>query len=248
MKCIILCAGYDNNLSSNSTDDIPSGLLELSNEKVLLDSTLEQLSNLSELDKIYIVTNDKYYISFMNWYKKTIFEKDIVIVNDNTFSKEAKLGAIGDIKFVINSENIDDDILVLLGDALFDFDINEFINYYRTYQVPIVAGLESNNIDPAKYGVIKCTASDDIKLMQEKPTKVFGNIISLGLYLFPKEILREFDNYLSAGNKATSPGYFIEYLYKNTQIKVCKIHGSYIAIKDINSLCKAKETYAKRSL
>lgn len=246
MKCIILCAGYDNTFSSNSTD-IPSGLLELSKDKVLLDSTLGQLSNISELDKIYIVTNDKYYISFMNWYKKTIFDKDIVIVNDNTFSKEAKLGAIGDIKFAINSENIDDDILVLLGDALFDFDINEFINYYKSYQVPIVAGLESSNIEPSKYGVIKCTSNDDIELMQEKPTKVFGNIISLGLYLFPKEVLREFDNYLCAGNKATSPGYFIEYLYKNIQVKVYKIHGSYIAIKDINSLCKAKELYSERS-
>ena len=72
--------------------------------------------------------------------------------------------------------------------------------------------------------------------MQEKPLEPKGNIVSLAAYIYPKNILRTIDDYLSEGNKTTYPGYFIEYLYKLMNVSVYLIDGNYYDVKNQESI------------
>ena len=63
MKCIILAAGYATRLYP-LTKDKPKPLLEVAG-KPILQHILEKVEQVSAVDKIYIVTNDKFYNVFM---------------------------------------------------------------------------------------------------------------------------------------------------------------------------------------
>lgn len=236
MKCILLCAGYsmDENLKLKET---ASSLIEI-HGKPLLNYTIENLENIEEIDEIFVITNGIYYSKFLEWQKKYSFTKKIKVINDNTTSSEAKLGAIGDIRYTINFENIDEDIMVLAGDIYFDFSMKHFVKFYHEKNTSVIAGIPSlNQDDLSKYGVIE----EDNGLvigMEEKSSNPKGNIISLAAYIYPREILRDFEYYLSEGNKTTYPGYFVEYLYNIKPVYVYEIVGHYYDVKSLQSIEK----------
>ena len=51
--------------------------------------------------------------------------------DDGTTSNDDRLGAIGDMQFVIERAGIDDDLLVIAGDNLFDFSLAELRAFWR---------------------------------------------------------------------------------------------------------------------
>lgn len=240
MKCILLCAGYsmDENLKLKET----ASSLTIINGKPLVNYTIEQLEKISDINEIFIVTNGVYYSKFLNWQNNYNFNKKIKVINDNTHSIDAKLGAIGDMRYVVNCENINEEIIVLAGDVYFDFSLEDFINCYKVKNIPLVAGMYSfDNYLLSKSGVIEMNNDNIITRMQEKPINPKGNIVSLAAYIFPREILRIIDDYLSEGNKTTYPGYFIEYLYKIISVEVYPISGNYYDIKSIQSIDKLEQ-------
>lgn len=234
MKCILLCAGYsmDENLKLKET---ASSLVEI-NGKPLINYTIHELESIDEINEILVITNGVYYSKFIEWQSKYNFPKKIKVINDNTTSSEAKLGAIGDIRYAINSENINEDIMVLAGDIYFDFSLKHFVKKYHDNAASTIAGFVSlDQTDLSKYGVIE--AQDGIVVgMQEKPQNPKGNIISLAAYIYPREVLRDFEYYLSEGNKTTYPGYFIEYLYSIKPVYVYEIVGNYYDVKSLHSI------------
>lgn len=234
MKCILLCAGYsmDENLKIKET---ASSLIQIHN-KPLINYTIQELEEIEELDEIFVITNGLYYPKFMEWYKDFSSTKKITIINDNTTSSEAKLGAIGDIRYTINSENIDEDILVLAGDIYFDFSLKHFVKKFHDNKASTIACISSlNQSDLSKYGVIE-EENGLVVGMQEKPQNPKGNLISLAAYIYPREVLRDFEYYLSEGNKTTYPGYFVEYLYTIKPVYVYEIVGNYYDVKSLHSI------------
>ncbi len=236
MKCILLCAGYsmDENLKLKET---ASSLVKI-HDKPLINYTIHALEEIEEIDEIFVITNGLYYSKFMDWIEQYNFHKKIKIINDNTTSIDAKLGAIGDIRYTINCENIDEDIMVLAGDIYFDFSLQHFVKKYHDNGASTIAGITSlNQADLSQYGVIE--AENGIVVgMQEKSQNPKGNIISLAAYIYPREVLRDFEYYLNEGNKTTYPGYFVEYLYNIKPVHVYEIVGNYYDVKSLQSIQK----------
>ena len=209
--------------------------LRIIHGKPLINYTIEALENIEDIHEIFVVTNGLYYPKFQLWEEHYSFTKKVKVINDNTTSSEAKLGAIGDIRYTINSENIDEDILVLAGDAYFDFSLADFVRYYQEKGTSVVAGKVSQEEDLSKYGVIE-EVDGKVVGMQEKPLDPVGHIISLAAYIYPREVLRDFEYYLSEGNQTTYPGYFVEYLYKIKPVYVYEIIGNYYDTKTMKSI------------
>jgi len=221
MKCILLCAGYsmDENLQIRET----AKSLTMISGKPLVNYTIEALDNIAIIDEIYLVTNGVYYDKFIEWYNTYTFTTKVKVINDNTTSAEAKLGAIGDIQYTINVEGIEDDIFVLAGDVYFDFSLEKMVNYYVDKKEPVVAGMYTEDTGLlSKFGVIEEINSIIVR-MQEKPVEPKGNILSLAAYIFPKDVLRVINEYLSEGYQRTYPGYFLEYLYRMRPVYVHKV-------------------------
>lgn len=224
MKCIILCAGH------NDEKSIPKALKKITEDKTALDLLIEKITKIKEIDKIYVVTNGANFEKFNEWHQNNNLE-NIKIINDNTTSPNAKLGAIGDIKFTLNCENIDDDLFIIAGDAVYEFEFEELFNFYKEKKSAVVAVNKLKNpVDSQKYGLIKFDENKKVTEMKEKVIDKLGTYMALAFYIYPKETIRIFDYYLSEGNLRTYPGYFLEYLYQIMDVYAKEINGNYYTI------------------
>ena len=116
MKAIILAAGYATRLYP-LTKDFPKPLLEVGG-KAIMDHIMEKIERVSLIDGIYVVTNHRFYGHFVNWANHSGYAKPIKVIDDKTTSNEDRLGAIGDLQFVMEQEKLEDDLLVMAGDNL----------------------------------------------------------------------------------------------------------------------------------
>jgi len=95
---IILAGGYATRLKP-LTDNIPKHLLPIK-DKPMLTYLLESINSLS-LDKVYLVTNNKFADQFTHWLASTPFANQVTVINDGTNSNDDRLGSLGDILYTI---------------------------------------------------------------------------------------------------------------------------------------------------
>ena len=104
---IIMAGGVGERFWPRSRANRPKQLLHLSNsQKSLIQETCERLFPLVEREKIFIVTNNKFFIKFLEWKSSLESNVKVTIVNDRTISNEDRLGSLVDIKFVVENMNI----------------------------------------------------------------------------------------------------------------------------------------------
>ena len=77
---------------------------------------------------IELVTNARFADDFREWAKR---RGGVTVHDDGTVSNEDRLGAIGDIAFVLERIGAGDDLLVIAGDNLFDFALGDFVAFAR---------------------------------------------------------------------------------------------------------------------
>ena len=127
MKVIILAAGYATRLYP-LTLTRPKPLLPVAGQP-MIDYVLDNLAPIGGLDRIYVVTNAKFVSHFEQWaadYRAHKANLNFTIVNDRSTDDSNKLGAIGDIHFVLEQQRVNDDLIVVAGDNLFSEKLSGF--------------------------------------------------------------------------------------------------------------------------
>ena len=238
MKAIMLCAGYATRLYP-LTKNQPKPLLLLAG-KPIINYLLEKMGSVSEIDEIFVVTNEKFYSVFQDWKKKFYPKRAIEIVNDQTTNNENRLGAIRDIQFVLKTKNIQDDILVLASDNYFDFDLKGFVRYSEQHRPhATVAVYDVQDAGLAKqYGLVACNEQGLISAFLEKPENPTTTLASTGVYFFSKESLPLFDRYLEGHANPDAPGYYIKWLVEHEQVFAFSFKGTWYDIGDFESYRK----------
>ncbi len=135
MNVLILAAGYATRLYPLTLNKAKP-LLEVAG-KPMIEWVLDNLAPVPDIEKVYVVTNNKFAAAFQAWaddYVKRQPKLSFKIVNDGSMSDSDKLGAIGDINFVLNSEKLgDSDLAVVAGDNLFSDSLEGFAAYAKNY-------------------------------------------------------------------------------------------------------------------
>ncbi|MDO8602238.1 MAG: nucleotidyltransferase family protein [Candidatus Omnitrophota bacterium] len=214
MKVLLLAAGYATRLYP-LTLNTPKPLLPVAG-KTVMGYIFDLIEPLKEVDEVFIVTNEKFFQNFEEWKKNFKSSKKITVIDDGTTSNETRLGATGDIAFVIEKENIKDDLLVLAGDNLFKADLSIFIKFCAAKRPSVTIGLyDIKDLTlSAKYGIVSVDRNDKIIDFKEKPANPLSTLAAMCLYFFPKEKLGIMKSYLGMDNVKDAPGYFLEWLYK----------------------------------
>ena len=117
MKCLILAAGYATRLYP-LTENFPKPLLEVKG-KTILDWLLDDIDESEKINEYVIISNNKFVKHFEKWSKEKELSAPVTVLNDGSNDNDSRLGAVADIKFAIDSLNIDDDIL---KDALLNLE------------------------------------------------------------------------------------------------------------------------------
>ena len=106
MNALILAAGYATRLYPLTLNKAKP-LLAVGG-KPIVEWVVDNLAGIPDLEKIYVVTNDKFASDFQRWsdgYRARRPEFKFKIVNDGSTSDDDKLGAIGDINLVVTRES-----------------------------------------------------------------------------------------------------------------------------------------------
>lgn len=234
MKCILLAAGYATRLYP-LTKDKPKSLLKVGGITIL-EHILKKVEKVDSIDCIYIVSNDRFYNQFARWVEGYTSFKEIKVLNDLTTSNDNRLGAIADIKFAIDSENIEDDILVMAGDNLFDFELKDFETYYRKVGHDCITVHELNSTeDLRRTGVVEIDQNYKVISFEEKPKEPKSNLAVPPFYIYQKNTLNLFGKYISEGNNPDAPGNFIPWLIKYKDVYAFKFKGTRYDIGTIES-------------
>ena len=140
MKCVILVAGHGTQLESDIREKgprdlvgVPKALLPGVNGKKILDSWWCCLNQKNIFSDVYLVTNADKYKHYERWATANQFPIENII-NDGTTTAANAIGAVTDFQLAINTRNIDEDVLVVAGDMLFDenaLDITQVVRYFQ---------------------------------------------------------------------------------------------------------------------
>ena len=229
MKALILAAGYATRLRP-LTDSIPKQLLPVG-DRPMVDWILDRIQQTSA-DEIHLVTNARFAPDFERWAE----DRNVVIHNDGTTSNDDRLGAVGDIHFA----GLDDDLLVVAGDNLFDYSLADYEAYWRATGGSCVAVLDVRDPELAKrYGIVDVDENDRITNFVEKPEYPPTTLCATATYLYTRGHARLVETYLEEGNPPDQPGHYVAWLHKREPVYAYRFPGEWFDIGDIGQLLEA---------
>jgi len=245
VKLLILAAGYGTRLA-DIAKDTSKAMLKIG-QKSIIEHILDHVNSLSQLNELLVVTNNKYFSDYQNWADK-IRESlpfDVSIINDKTTSNEDRLGSIGDIDYVLKHVEINDDLLVVGGDNLFNFNIDEFVAVSESKKENVTIGLfDINDMSQAtKFGIVELGNDGLIASFEEKPQNPRSSLVAMCLYYLPKKTLGFIGEYLVQSGKSDRAGDYIIWLLKNYDVYGFNFKGKWFDIGSIESYNEAQEAF-----
>ncbi len=245
MKVIILAGGYAKRLWP-LTKNTPKQLLSVGG-RPMIEYIMEKIETQEEIDKIIISTNKKFEKNFKQWLAENKSTKDISLVIEPTLSEENKLGSMGALEYLIEKKNIDEELMVIGGDNLFEFDLKDLINYYRAKDGDIVALYDLKSIQKARnYGVAIVDENNRIIDFVEKSKNPPSTLVSTACYILSPEGVRSVLTYLGKGENPDAIGFFIKWLIKRKRVFGFVFLGRWFDIGSLESLKEADFIYSKK--
>ena len=214
MKALILAAGYATRLRP-LTDTWAKELLPVGGRPIV-DRIVQNLARVDEVTEVHLVTNARKAPWFHEWANG----RDVTIHDDGTTWNDDRLGAIGDIVFVVDRIGADDDLLVIAGDNLFDFQLGDLVAFWRTKGVAsAVAVRDVGSLDLARqYGTVDLDADDRIRSFVEKPPEPTTTLAATATYLYHREHVPLIRTYVETEANADQPGRLVAWLHEREPV------------------------------
>lgn len=244
MKALILAAGYATRLYP-LTLNTPKPLIEIGG-KPMIEHILLRVNEVEEVDEVIIITNDKFYTKFVDWSKKYKSKKKLKILNDKTKAEEERLGAIGDIDFAVKAEKINDDLIVIGGDNIFEFSLKDLVEFFDEKKASVVAlrDLKQKEKIAGKFGVVETDVYDKIVGFEEKPAEPKTTLASTACYVFTKKDIQLLEKCMAEQKKPDNLGDFVKWLSKKSHVYGFVFEemwfdiGSHEQLKEVDELFK----------
>lgn len=237
MVALILAAGYATRLRP-LTDEVPKQLLPVGG-RPMVDWILDKIGE-AGVAEVHLVTNARFAGLFARWADG----KGVTVHDDGTTSNDDRLGAIGDIDFV----GLDDDLLVIAGDNLFDYSLADLFAFWREKGGSAVAVHDVGRLDLARsYGIVAVDAEDRIVGFVEKPESPPSTLAATATYLYTREHARLVPTYLAEGNPPDQPGNYVAWLHTRAPVYAYRFDGGWYDIGDPGQLLEADNRMRRRA-
>ena len=247
MRALLLCGGFATRLEP-ITYFIPKPLLPIGvGGKPIVEYILDDLVR-SGVTDIVISTNSKFSSAFEYWTKHRLngIGADVSMVVEHTTGNHEKFGAVKGIEYAIEQGKIDEDLIIIAGDNLYDFSVSKIIEYFNRNREPTIGLYDTGDLEGAKkFGNVELKG-DVVTSFVEKPEHPKSSLIAIAMYVIPKEMLGMFKDYLNDKNNPDGMGNFIEWLIKKTGVKGFIFHGNWHDIGTVETYKKVFDEYGKK--
>lgn len=213
MKALVLAAGYATRLGP-LTVDTAKPLLELAG-RPMIDYLCDRIDEAAEVSELHVVSNARFAGDFERWANSRQGRLRPLVHDDGSRSNEERLGAIADVRFVIEQASLQsEDLLVVAGDNLFDFSLAAMIEFWHTKTgascVAVQRCFDAELI--SSYGVVVLSPEGRVREFAEKPEHPISNLIATAAYIYAGSHTALIDRYLADGNSPDQPGNFLAWL------------------------------------
>jgi glucose-1-phosphate thymidylyltransferase len=236
VKAIILAGGYATRLRP-LTDTVSKPLLPVGG-RPMIDWILDRVQEVEDVDRVHVVTNARFADDFHRWAEG---HDGVEVHDDGTLSNDDRLGAIGDIAFTIDAAGIDDDLLVVAGDNLFDYSLRDFVEFWRGKGIASAVAVHDVG-DPElvkRYSMVELDEDGRIIGFEEKPPEPRSTLAATATYLYHRSHVPLLRRYLDEGNSPDQPGRFIAWLHSRAPVYAFPFEGSWADIGDPSQLLEA---------
>jgi glucose-1-phosphate thymidylyltransferase len=241
MKAIVLAAGYATRLRP-LTDTWAKELLPVGGTPILT-SIVESIQTVADVDEVHVVTNAHKAPAFVEWAQG----REVTVHDDGTRTNEDRLGAIGDMQFVIERAGIDDDLLVIAGDNLFEFDLSEFVRYWRskgTASAIAVRDVGTREL-AQRYGIVDLAEDGRVLDFVEKPEDPPSTLAATATYLYHRAHVPLVRTYLDDGHPPDQPGRLVGWLYQREPVYGWAFDEGWYDIGDHEQLLEADNRFRR---
>ena len=240
MKCILLAAGYGTRLYP-LTKDTAKPLLPIRG-KPIIEHIVEKVQVLDNVDEIVVVSNHRFHSDFVKWAENCPCTIPIKVIDDGSTNVNDRLGAIKDLALAIEKASIHDDILIIGGDNIFDFSLEDFISHaFEKKPNTIIGAFNLNGKTTAKkFGMVALDKNHRVVQFLEKPEHVDPHhLVALCLYFLPKEKVQRLYEYLGHGHDQDAIGNFFKWLAQHDHVYGYSFNGTWLDIGDIEAYSEA---------
>lgn len=243
MKAVLLCAGFATRLYPLTAAQ-PKPLLKIAG-KPILNYLIDQLETVESLDQTVLVSNGKFYDSFLKWRETLESSLNITVLNDGAMDNDSRLGAICDLSLALEKTGLKEDVLVLAGDNLFNAEFKPFLSFAQAKAPAVSIGVYDvkDRGLAQKYGLVETGPSGKITAFFEKPKDPPTTLASTGVYFFPNQTLSFIGRYLETNKNPDAPGYYLSWLIRQIDLFAYTFPGIWFDIGDMASYQKADQHF-----
>jgi glucose-1-phosphate thymidylyltransferase len=253
MITVLLCAGYATRMYP-LTKNLPKSLLSVAGKPVI-DYFMEQLCDLSQTPDVHVVTNDRFVSHFEKWRREWLDNHPFTssfklkIHNDGSTGNENRLGACGDLAWVLKRLPQDSPMLVAAGDNIFRFSIKPLWDRFVERDGHWIIGLpETDEKKLRRTGVLEFGENDRVLRLHEKPSNPPSVWSCPAIYFFERSVVSTLDEFLNVSDKTDAPGYFIDFLCQKDHVYAFRVNATRFDIGSIDDYRKADKRLGEEPL
>jgi glucose-1-phosphate thymidylyltransferase len=216
----------------------------------MLDYLCDKLDAVAEVDAIHVVTNGRFASAFDDWAAGREGRAPGRVHDDGTTTNETRLGAIGDIRFVLDEAGIDDEhLLVVAGDNLFDYELSGLVEFWRAKgEASAIAVHDVGDLAlAAQYAVVALDGDDRVLSFVEKPAEPESTLAATATYVIHAAHAALIGAYLTAGEPPDPIGLFPAWLHSRAPVHGYRFAGEWLDIGDRGQLLEADNRMRARA-
>ena len=214
MQTIISAAGFNGRLGTPG----PKSLLKISRETIL-ERLVRTLPH-----PITIIINDL-------WSRKFgAFSDRAKIYNNGLKEPNDKVGCLTNILNYIKNEKVEEDLLIVCADIIFNFPLIPLLFIFESERRNICIPIKKlSPVETIRAGSVMVDDKGRVTNFLEHGLIVEADYSELGIYLIPKEYIYLIEECIEKHNN-DAPGYLIEYAYKKVPVYGVEVYGDWFHI------------------
>lgn len=238
---LLLAAGYGTRMGELGART-PKALLEVGGRPVV-DHLLERLAELPGLGPLHLVTNARHHRAFAAWADRRGEAPPgrVTVHDDGTDSPESRLGAVGDLDFVLKRAEAEGGALVAACDNVLRFSLRPFWDAFRGGGSWVLALGETDPEKLRRTGVLELDDGGRLLALHEKPAAPPSTWACPPLYLLDAAALAAVGPYLAAGGSSDEIGRFVAFLAARLPVHALRTAGERLDVGSPESWRRADE-------
>ncbi|MFO8099673.1 MAG: NTP transferase domain-containing protein [Salinibacter sp.] len=224
MIAYLLCAGFGTRMRP-LTADTPKSLLPVAGRPIL-DYLLDNLRRWNALDAIHVAVNHRDADAFRTWAadrRDTLADDGVALTihDDGVSSPDEQLGAVGDLRFLLEHAGPPPDgALVSGGDSLYRFPLSPILNAFDGGTSRVLALHEPDPQRRRKSSVLTLDG-DRVTGLTEDPSD--GEHICPSWHLLTPSALAAVDPYLRTGRDPDTLGTFLHVVAQRERVEAVRL-------------------------